>query len=234
VEQGILALDTQKGPGPDGISPLILKKIVLVSKKPLAVLLLSGVFPCVWKESYVVPLFMSGDKRNISNYRGISILSAIPKHLWISDEHHGFVGGRSRVTSLVEFSKFVLSEMEDGLQVDAVYTDFSKAFHGLLLGTLTRKFRGLMILWMGSYLTGRTQRVRVGDYLSKTIYCHSGVPQGSHLGPLFFMADINDVLEIFEKVRAFAYADDLKLYMRVSSIDDCRCTQKIIRHSYDS
>jgi hypothetical protein len=81
VEQGILALDTQKGLGPDGISPLILKKIVLVSKKPLAVLLLSGVFPCVWKESYVVPLFMSGDKRNISNYRGISILSPIPKHL---------------------------------------------------------------------------------------------------------------------------------------------------------
>jgi hypothetical protein len=70
VEQGILDLDTQNGPGPDGISPLILKKIVLVVKKPLAVLfnlsLLSGVLPCVWKESYVVPLFKSGDKRNIS------------------------------------------------------------------------------------------------------------------------------------------------------------------------
>jgi hypothetical protein len=37
----------------------------------------------------------------------------------ISDEQHGFVGGRSTVTSLVEFSNFVLSEMEDGLQVDA-------------------------------------------------------------------------------------------------------------------
>jgi hypothetical protein len=38
VEQGILALDMQKGPDPDGISPLILKKIVLVVKKPLAIL----------------------------------------------------------------------------------------------------------------------------------------------------------------------------------------------------
>jgi hypothetical protein len=46
----------------------------------------------------------------------------------ISDEQHGFVGGRSMVTSLVEFSNFVLTEMEDGLQVNAVYTDFSKAF----------------------------------------------------------------------------------------------------------
>jgi hypothetical protein len=91
-------------------------------------------------------------ERNISNYRGISVLSAISKLFEklfydvvtpiifpsISDEQHGFVGGGSTVTSLVEFSNFVLSRMEDGLQVDAVYTDFSKVFdrviHGLLLG----------------------------------------------------------------------------------------------------
>jgi hypothetical protein len=135
VEQGILALHTQKSPGSDRVSPLFLKKILLGVKKPLAVLfnlsLLSGVFPCVWKESYVVPLFKSGDKRNISNYRGISILSAIPKLFEklvcdvvtpiirpsISDEQHGFVGGRSTVTSIVEFSNFILSEIEDGLQI---------------------------------------------------------------------------------------------------------------------
>jgi hypothetical protein len=47
-----------------------------VVKKPHAILfnlsLLSGVFPCVWKESYVVLLFKSGEKKNILNYRGIS------------------------------------------------------------------------------------------------------------------------------------------------------------------
>jgi hypothetical protein len=116
VEQGNLALDTQKGPGPNGICPLILKKIVLLVKKPLAVLfnlsLLSEVFQCVLKELYVVPLF----KRNISNYRGISNLSAISKLFEkivcdvvtpiirpsISDEQYGSVGGRSTMTSLVE------------------------------------------------------------------------------------------------------------------------------------
>jgi hypothetical protein len=41
--------------------------------------------------------------------------------------------------------------------------------HGLSLSTLSRKFLGPIIFWMGSYLTGRTQRVRVGDYLSDTI-----------------------------------------------------------------
>jgi hypothetical protein len=38
VEQGILDLDTQNGLGPDGISPLILKKIVLVLKKSRTIL----------------------------------------------------------------------------------------------------------------------------------------------------------------------------------------------------
>jgi hypothetical protein len=66
---------------------------------------------------------------------------------------------------------------------------------------------------MGFYLIGRTQRVWVGNYLSETIYCNSGVPQGSHLGALFFIADIYDVLDIFENVGVLAYADDLKLYM---------------------
>jgi hypothetical protein len=76
-------------------------------------------------------------KINYSNYRGISILSAIPKLFEmsvcdvitliirpsISDAQHGFVGGRSTVTSLVECSYFVLGKMENGLQVDAVYTE---------------------------------------------------------------------------------------------------------------
>jgi hypothetical protein len=54
VEQGILALDTQKNPGPDGIFPLILKKNPLIVLFNLS--LLSRVFPCVWKESFIVPL----------------------------------------------------------------------------------------------------------------------------------------------------------------------------------
>jgi hypothetical protein len=93
--------------------------------------------------------------------------------------------------------------------------------HGLLFVTLTQKFRGPIIFWMGSYLTNQPQRVWVGDYLSETIYCYSGVVQGSHLGHLIYIADINDVLGIFENFRVLAYADDLKLYMRVSSTDDC-------------
>jgi hypothetical protein len=90
---------------------------------------------------------------------------------------------------------------------------------GLLFNTFTQSFRRPMIFWMGTYLTRSTQHVRVGDYLSETIYCHVGVPQVSHLGPLF---SIDDVLGIIcENFRVLAYADNLKSYMRISSTDYC-------------
>jgi hypothetical protein len=90
---------------------------------------------------------------------------------------------------------------KDGWQVDGVY----KAFDNLSI-----LFGGSLLCWMGSYLTGRTQRVKLEDYLSESIQCHCGVSQGSHLGPIFLILDINGALDIFENVSLLRYAEDLK------------------------
>jgi hypothetical protein len=50
-------------------------------------------------------------------------------------------------------------------------------------------------------------------------------PQGSHLRPLFFIADINKVHGIFEHASVLGYADDLKLYMTVETVEDCHMFQ---------
>ena len=74
----------------------------------------------------------------------------------ISATQHGYMKGRSTVTNLVEFSNFVFDEMENGRQVDCVYTDFSKAFdcvnHGLLCFNLSRDLEGPMFCWSETYL----------------------------------------------------------------------------------
>jgi hypothetical protein len=58
---------------------------------------------------------------------------------------------------------------------------------------LMKSFSGMMLAWFWSYLTGRTQRVRLqADFLSDVIYCHSGLPQGSHHGPLFLINNVDD------------------------------------------
>jgi Reverse transcriptase (RNA-dependent DNA polymerase) len=56
----------------------------------------------------------------------------------------------------------------------------------------------------------------------------AGVPQGSHLGPLFFIEDVDEVLRIFEHFSALGYADDLKLFMTIDSIDDCHKSQSYL------
>jgi hypothetical protein len=104
------------------------------------------------------------------------------------DCQHGFVKGRSTVSNFFEYFSLVLKSIEDGCQVDSIYTNFSKAFDKvrnlLLLDKMATDVEPSRCQWLGSYFSGRIQRVRMGDCVSRDILVTSGVPQGSHLGPL--------------------------------------------------
>jgi hypothetical protein len=47
------------------------------------------------------------------------------------------------------------------------------------------------------------------------------VSQGRHIGPLFFINNVDEVFRMFQHVYALGYADDLKLFKTIESIDDC-------------
>jgi hypothetical protein len=48
----------------------------------------------------------------------------------MSINQHGFMKNRLTIMNLLEYASFVLNSIEDGNQVDSIYTDFSKAFGG--------------------------------------------------------------------------------------------------------
>jgi hypothetical protein len=104
---------------------------------------------------------------------------------------------------IVEYSN--LKSIEDGCQVDSIYTDFSKAFdkmcHCLLLDKMSTDVEPSRCQWLGSYFSGRIQRVKKGDCVSRDILVTSGVLQGGHLGPLCFIWFVNEITWIFRHVR---------------------------------
>jgi hypothetical protein len=50
-----------------------------------------------------------------------------------------------------------------------------------------------IVIWVREFLSGHSQRVTVGGQLSEEVRVTLGVPQGSVLGPLLFLAYVNDI-----------------------------------------
>ena len=109
--------------------------------------------------------------------------------------------------------------VDEGGRMDSIIIDFSKAFdlvpHDRLITKITETGVDWRVAgWIREFLLGRSQRVRVDGHLSEEIAVTSGVPQGSVLGPLLFLAYVNDIWKNVESnIRLFA--DDCILYRRI-------------------
>lgn len=243
ILNSLMCLNANKGCGPDDIPAIFLVNCAQSLFRPLTYLfnlsLTSGIFPTIWKTSYIRPIYKSGSKNNVKNYRGISIASlfgklfesivtdALSNHFarYLSPLQHGFTKGRSVNTNLVEFTNLAVDTIDRGSQLEVVYTDFSKAFDRVNLTLLINKLTKIGIYsslldWIHSYLSNRNQFVRICGTDSTLFYVTSGVPQGSHLGPLLFNLFVNDVVHHYMYVNCLIYADDMKLFAPVNNVTD--------------
>lgn len=248
VYMGLLSLKPTYSPGPDGVPSIVLRECADALYIPLTKMfnlsLSKGVFPPLWRESFIIPLHKSGSRSNMENYRGIAKLSAIPKLFEklitcklihslrgiISPHQHGFLKGKSTVTNLLEFISFIFSSFQSKLQTDVIYTDFSKAFdrvdHRLLLLKLDLiGFPCGLLHWLSSYLLDRTQAVLFKGCVSRRIFVTSGVPQGSHLGPVLFNLFLNDLPLVIRNSKLLMYADDVKLFRSLETVGDSHLLQ---------
>ena len=114
-----------------------------------------------------------------------------------------------------------------------IFIDLSKAFdtvnHQILLDKLEHYgIRGHALELFKSYLSNRKQYVHIEKCKSQTRPVSCGVPQGSVLGPLFFLLFINDLPKGCTNGKVRLFADDTTIFFHTNSIDDVISTGKAI------
>jgi len=80
------------------------------------------------------------------------------------------------------FHKYLMDAVNKGNQVDAIFTDISKAFdtvnHAILIRKLELMGVNNMLKWFSPYISFRSQKIRINRYILNNILVSSGVSQG--------------------------------------------------------
>ena len=231
----------------DSLPTTLLKKYALTLSPILSKLanlsFSTGTFPSIFKKAQVLPLLKKPnlDPTSPANYRPISNLSTMSKllerlllsrlrpHITTSSNFSSFQSayrpGFSTETALLHIFNNLSDICGKGNCAVMVGLDLSAAFdtinHQLLLERLKSDFGidGLAFSWLQSYLSNRTQYVKLGNHSSAPVELLAGVPQGSVLGPLLFTtytSPLSNIIHGFE-VSFHQYADDTSLFSILSS-----------------
>ena len=126
----------------------------------------------------------------------------------------------STVDQLLLLTSKVRIAFDQRRSCDAVFLDFSKAFdkvsHSLILHAVSSFCDPITVQWIRNFISRRSIRVRSGLSISESHMLSSGVPQGSHLGPLLFNLAIDSISNVVKSSCLTLFADDANL-LRVST-----------------
>ena len=236
---------TSKGSGADGIAYYFLKiGLSVIAESLCDIFSLSsatGVFPDSWKIARMAPIFKSGQSKDRSNYRPISVLPLLSrvfekliynqlydyldKNRLLFSKQSGFKSLHSVVTCLLNCTNDWYINMDRGQYTAMVFIDLKKAFdtidHEILVKKLTKYgIIGLENTWFASYLENRMQFCRVNEVPSNADNIIVGCHKALVLVLFCFYIYINELPFSPQNSQVAMYADDTTISYSSNNIDD--------------
>ena len=231
----IISLDAKKGCMKNDIPTKLLLGTNDIVSKHLSIIYNNAItleeFPQSLKTADVTPLSKGGEKDSKKNYRPVSLTPILSKVFekdmyeqilqyskkFLSQFVFGYRAKHNSELCLVVMIEMWKKALDEHKVAGAVLTDLSKAFdcipHDLLIAKLhAYGFDKSSLNLVLSYLSDRTQRVKVNGIYSRKRKLSYGVPQGSILGPLLFNLFMNDIFYFVEESKLANYADDTTIY----------------------
>ena len=200
-----------------------------------------GCFPYQPKVAKVIPLHNGGPEKEIENWRPISILSLFSKILekvvhnslygflqansFVIETKFRFRKGHSTIDALQHLVESVNSGIVRGETPFYIFIDIRKAFDTVYFQTLPSRVESLGVLGkclkrFESHLTGTSLKVVLSDVNSAVFPVMCRVPQGSLLGPLLYLINV-DLMRFYLKVVCLtSFADDTVLTVFASSVEE--------------
>lgn len=190
----------------------------------------SGQFPDELKTAKIVPIHKNiGSKFDIKMYRPISILNIESKIFescmydrlysflegqnFFKTNQFGFVKKSNTNAACITLIDKIQRALNENRMVCTVFLDVSKAFdcvdRKILMDKLEKLgIRGIAYNLFNSYINGRSQIVQIGKTKSEIDETKFNIAQGSKLGPLLFLVQMNDIFTLDLNGFIQLYADD--------------------------
>ena len=207
-----------------------------------------GYFPRELKLGRITPVHKKGCKLSTMNYRPICNLSPfskiferimynrmldfIKKCNIFSSAQFGFQKDMGTENALIEFVEYIQIGLTKRNNVGSIFMDLSKAFdvmdHSILKVKLEHYgFRGIFLDLLMDFLKDRQYYVFVNGFKSETKTVNIGVPQGSTLGPLFFLLFVNDMKNCSHLLKFIQFADDTTILFSCPDINNLNINLEI-------
>ena len=185
------------------------------------------------------PVFKTGDLKEVSNYRPISVLPCFSKILErimhsrlysylvnekIFSKQFAFQKGHSTEHAIAQLADKIHESFENDSYTLGVFIDLFKAFdtidHAILLKKLENYgIKDTNLAWFRTYLTNRKQYIQItNDSKSDLWNTTCGVPQGSILGPLLFLVYVSNLPSSSKILKPIIFADDTNLFCEHKNI----------------